>query len=217
MSGANSQPSIAMINAPPSTSPTADPNARRAASRSCRPIACPIITVAAMPKPNTAPKVRNMMMLALDVAASALSPRKRPTHTALIEPFSDWRMFEPSVGSANSISVRPIWPLVRSRRWGAPPAMGCPFSSPLPFKGGARGGLRRTGLDAPFDAQCGSRGKAPFGRTHPQPLPSREGSDPSPTAPAPPRAARLRPPFRHGRPAPSRLPRAWRARRNSDC
>ena len=34
------------------------------------------------------------MILALDVAASASSPRKRPTQIALIEPFSDWRIEE---------------------------------------------------------------------------------------------------------------------------
>jgi hypothetical protein len=56
-----------------------------------------------------------MMILALDVAASAPSPRKRPTQIVLIEPFSDWRMLEPSVGSAKASRVEPIEPLVRSR------------------------------------------------------------------------------------------------------
>ena len=40
-------------------------------------------------------------MLALDVAASAPSPRKRPTQIALTVPFSDWRIDEASVGRAN--------------------------------------------------------------------------------------------------------------------
>ena len=55
-------------------------------------------------------------MLAFEVAASALSPRKRPTQIELIEPFNDWRMFEASVGSANASNVDPIGPVVRSRR-----------------------------------------------------------------------------------------------------
>ncbi|KAK9419369.1 hypothetical protein SUNI508_14108, partial [Seiridium unicorne] len=37
----------------------------------------------------------------------------------LIDPLSDWRTFEPSVGSAKAISVRPIGPRVRSRWPGA--------------------------------------------------------------------------------------------------
>ena len=42
-----------------------------------------------MPKPNTKAVSRNITMLALDVAASAPSPRKRPTQMALTVPFSD--------------------------------------------------------------------------------------------------------------------------------
>ena len=49
-------------------------------------------------------------MLALDVAASAPSPRKRPTQIALTVPFSDWRIEEASVGSANSSRVAPMAP-----------------------------------------------------------------------------------------------------------
>ena len=49
-------------------------------------------------------------MLALDVAASAPSPRKRPTQIALIVPFSDWRIEEASVGSAKASRVLPIGP-----------------------------------------------------------------------------------------------------------
>ena len=55
------------------------------------------------------------MVLALAVAATAPSPRKRPTQIVLIEPLSDCRMFDPSVGSANASSVLEIGPLVRSR------------------------------------------------------------------------------------------------------
>ena len=99
-------------------------------------------------------------MLALEVAASASSPRKRPTQIALIEPFSDCRIEESSVGSAKASRVGPIGPVVRSR---------CP------------------GRDAI-----------------------------SPAAPAP-RDISPRPtPSRHGRPAPSPPPRAWRARRSWD-
>ena len=78
-----------MTTAPPTTNPTAEPNARRAPSISRRPTDWPIRIVAAMPNPNTAENIRNMMMLALLVAASAPSPRKRPTQIELIEPFSD--------------------------------------------------------------------------------------------------------------------------------
>ena len=55
-------------------------------------------------------------MLALDVAASAPSPRKRPTQMALMVPFSDWRIEEASVGSANASRVLAIGPCVRSPR-----------------------------------------------------------------------------------------------------
>ena len=64
--------------------------------------------VVAIAKPKTKAVSRNMMMLALDVAASASSPRKRPTQIALIEPFSDWRIEEPSVGKAKASRVGPI-------------------------------------------------------------------------------------------------------------
>ncbi len=68
-----------------------------------------------MPKPKTAPNIRNMMMLAFDVAASAASPRKCPTQIVLIDPFSDWRMLLPSVGRAKASRVPVIGPVVRSR------------------------------------------------------------------------------------------------------
>ena len=54
-------------------------------------------------------------MLALDVAASAFSPRKRPTQIAFTVPFSDWRIEEMSVGSAKASKVLAIGPCVRSR------------------------------------------------------------------------------------------------------
>ena len=44
-------------------------------------------------------------MLALEVAASASSPRKRPTQMALTVPFSDWRIEQASVGSAKASRV----------------------------------------------------------------------------------------------------------------
>ena len=49
------------------------------------PNAWPMRMVEAMPKPNTKAISRNMTMLALEVAASASSPRKRPTQIALID------------------------------------------------------------------------------------------------------------------------------------
>ena len=67
-----------------------------------------------MPKPNTKAVSRNMTMLALDVAASAPSPRKRPTQMALTVPFSDWRIELASVGRAKASRVLAIGPCVRS-------------------------------------------------------------------------------------------------------
>ena len=49
----------------------------------------PILTVPAMPNPKARLETRNMMMLALAVAASAASPISRPTQIELIVPFSD--------------------------------------------------------------------------------------------------------------------------------
>src|SRR4051812_10189923 len=72
--------------------------------------------VEAIPKPNTKAVSRNITILALDVAASAPSPRKRPTQIALTVPFSDWRIDEASVGSAKASRVLPIAPSVRLPR-----------------------------------------------------------------------------------------------------
>ena len=55
----------------PPVSPSAAPITRRAATTSLAPQACPIFTVAAMPKPKTSAKIRNITILALAVAASA--------------------------------------------------------------------------------------------------------------------------------------------------
>src|SRR5690606_37076785 len=52
---------------------------------------------------------------AFAVAVSASSPRKRPTQMALTEPLSDCSTLPPMIGSANTNSVRPIGPWVRSR------------------------------------------------------------------------------------------------------
>jgi len=49
-----------------------------------------------------------MTRLALEVAASASSPRKRPTQIALTEPFSDWMIEETSVGMAKASRVLPV-------------------------------------------------------------------------------------------------------------
>src|SRR5947209_12816803 len=72
--------------------------------------------VEAIPKPNTKAVSRNITMLALEVAASAPSPRKRPTQIALIVPFSDCRIEEASVGSAKASKVLAIGPSVRLPR-----------------------------------------------------------------------------------------------------
>src|SRR3546814_2489064 len=99
------QPTIAMTTEKISARPITPPVARRAASMSPRPIDWPMSTVAAMPKPKKAPNIRNMMMLALAVAASALLPRNCPTQIELTEPDNVWRMFDASVGSAKRIKV----------------------------------------------------------------------------------------------------------------
>jgi len=106
--------------------PTADPKALRAASRSFRPTACATITVDAMPNPNTTENIRNMVMFALAVAASACAPRKRPTQMALIDPFSDWRMLDANVGMANSSNADAIGPCVRSLARCSPATMNPP-------------------------------------------------------------------------------------------
>jgi hypothetical protein len=54
-------------------------------------------------------------MLALDVAASASSPSRRPTQIALIEPFSDCSTFPARIGRENISSVGAIAPSVRLR------------------------------------------------------------------------------------------------------
>ena len=56
----------------------------------------------------------NIKMLPFAVAASASSPKNRPTQTALIEPFNDCKADEPRVGKANSSMVLAIDPWVRS-------------------------------------------------------------------------------------------------------
>ena len=93
------------------------PITQRACFRSSRPIACATRMLAAMPTPNTAPSSRNITLFALAVAVSACSPRKRPTHTALMEPLSDCNTLPPRMGSANANRVRAIGPSVRVRCW----------------------------------------------------------------------------------------------------
>ncbi|MNT65342.1 hypothetical protein D3C72_2033170 [compost metagenome] len=58
--------------------------------------------------------MKNMMLLALAVAVSAASPRKRPTQIAFTDPFSDWAMLPARIGNANRNRLRPIGPVVRS-------------------------------------------------------------------------------------------------------
>ena len=222
IASANSQPSNAIRTDPTPTSPIAEPSARRAPSMSRRPIDWPTRMVAAMPNPNTALKVRNMMMLALLVAASAPSPRKRPTQIELIEPFSDWRMFEPSVGSANRISVRPIGPLIRSRWPRADDARGESLSLKMPHRRagslpslpqqyGNKLGIRApTGV--PESGRCAHGGHT---TAYPTLAPCRTAV--IPTAPAPPSAAPPPPRVRRGRRAPFPPLRAWRVRRSWGC
>ena len=73
-------------------------------------------------------------MLALDVAASAPSPRKRPTQIALIVPFSDWRIEEASVGSANLSRVWPIAPLREVAAPGRSSSCACVCHSTVPLR-----------------------------------------------------------------------------------
>lgn len=112
--GAPSHPAVAAPSPSIEQKPMADPNARRAVSMSRRPTAWPMTTVDAMPNPNTTEYMRNMMRLALAVAASACAPRKRPTQIALIDPLSDWRILDTRVGMAKSSSADAIGACVRS-------------------------------------------------------------------------------------------------------
>ena len=57
----------------------------------------------------------NIKILPFAVAASASSPKNRPTQTALIEPFNDCNADDPRVGKENSSMILAIDPLVRSR------------------------------------------------------------------------------------------------------
>src|ERR1700744_4453510 len=65
-----------------------------------------------MPRPKPTLIRKNMMLLALAAALSALGPISRPIQTALIEALSDWRMLEPRFGSENRNRVRAIGPSV---------------------------------------------------------------------------------------------------------
>src|SRR3546814_6069006 len=114
------------------------PITRLACAVSFVPIACPTRMVAAMPTPNTAPIRKNMMLLAFAVAVSASSPRKRPTQIALTEPFSDCRTLPPRIGNANTNSVRPIGPRVRSRVLAFGIAASCQKPDASPFHGNAQ-------------------------------------------------------------------------------
>ena len=77
-------------------------------------MAWPINIVDAIPKPKTKEISMNMTMLPFAVAASASSPKDRPTQMALIDPFSDCNIDDPSVGNANKSIVLAIDPWVRS-------------------------------------------------------------------------------------------------------
>ena len=103
--GARNQPATEMRMASGAKVPTAVPTTSRAAAMSRRPTACPIRMVEAMPKPKTKAVSRNMIRLPFVVAASAFSPRRRPTQTASIEPLADCSTDDPSVGSAKASSV----------------------------------------------------------------------------------------------------------------
>src|SRR6185369_10462207 len=94
--------------------PVPAPKVCREAAMLRAPKCWPTLTVVAIEKPNTAENSRNMITLALAVAASALSPISRPTQTALTEPLRVWSMFERRVGIENTSRVRRIGPWVRS-------------------------------------------------------------------------------------------------------
>ena len=91
------------------------PITRRACTGSWAPMAWATRMVEAMPMPNTEPIRKNMMLLALAVATSASSPRKRPTQTAFTEPLSDCSTLPARIGSAKTRRVGAMAPSVRSR------------------------------------------------------------------------------------------------------
>jgi hypothetical protein len=68
--------------------------------------------LAAIETPNTAPSISIMMMLALEMAVTAATPKEWLTQKALTVPFSDWSAFPPSTGRANMNNVLPIGPSV---------------------------------------------------------------------------------------------------------
>src|SRR3546814_16557426 len=90
--GAASQ--LAMVISTPAirNRPPLVPTARRIFATSPRPALCPTRIEVAIARPNTPANSRNMIRLALVVAASARAPRKPPPHTELIEPLSDVRI-----------------------------------------------------------------------------------------------------------------------------
>jgi hypothetical protein len=71
------------------------------AGRLLAPMYWPMSMVAASARPNAVPMSRNITLLAFEVAASAASPRKRPTQTEFTEALSDCRMLVKRIGSAN--------------------------------------------------------------------------------------------------------------------
>jgi len=75
----------------------------------------PMRMVAAIATPKAAPISRNMTVLALEVAVSAASPRKRPTQMEFTEPFSDCRMLADRIGSAKRNRPTGIEPSVSAR------------------------------------------------------------------------------------------------------
>src|SRR5579863_3441679 len=108
----SSSPAIAMVTEMAAKKVALVPTTRLVSARSLAPMHWPMRMVAAIATPKAAPISRNITVLALEVAVSAASPRKRPTQMEFTEALSDCRMLANRIGSVNLNSPRAIGPSV---------------------------------------------------------------------------------------------------------
>ena len=104
-----------MITEMPAKKVALVPTTFLASGTSLAPMRWAMSMVAASAMPKAAPMSRNMTVLALEVAVSAASPRKRPTQIEFTEPLSDCRMFANRIGRENLNRPTGIEPSVSER------------------------------------------------------------------------------------------------------
>src|SRR5215472_13260455 len=109
------RPSTAIATEMPVKKVALVPTTRLVLGMLLAPMYWPTRIVAASATPKAAPIRRNITVLALEVAVSAASPRKRPTHTEFTEPFRDCSTLANRIGRANLYSVTGIDPSVSAR------------------------------------------------------------------------------------------------------